>query len=72
MLTAILVILLAVFAETQVGRAYCMSEFHRNFEGLGTSDARINPLERLVFSLMLSQTNPETKPPARRQPPTGQ
>ena len=66
MLAAISMILLAALAETRAGRAYCMSEFHRNFEGLGMSDARVNPVERLVFSLLLSQTNPEKQ--AHRMP----
>jgi hypothetical protein len=53
------VILLGGLIQTHALQGYCRSEFHRYFEGLGAADARVNPVERLVFSLLLAKTNPE-------------
>lgn len=51
-------ILAGGLAQSGAPRAYCMSEFRKYFEGLGTSSARINPVERVVFSLLLSEAKP--------------
>jgi hypothetical protein len=59
LLTAITVIFLGGFVQTQAGRAYCRSEFHKYFEGLGAADARVNPVERLIFSLLLTKAKPQ-------------
>jgi len=40
---------------------YCHSEFRKYFEGLGTAEARVNPVERVLFSVLLSTTKPEPK-----------
>ena len=54
--TAILVIVLGGLIQTHAGQAYCRSDFFRYFEGLG--DARVNPVERLIFSLLLTKAKP--------------
>jgi hypothetical protein len=58
-LAAFLVITLGGLIETRAGQAFCRSEFTRYFEGLGAADARVNPVERLIFSLLLTETQPE-------------
>ena len=57
LLTAVSVIVLGGLVQTRAGQAYCRSEFFRYFEGLG--DARVNPVERLIFSLLLTKAKPE-------------
>ena len=57
MITAISVIVLGGLIQTHAGQAYCRSEFFRYFEGLG--DARVNPVDRLIFSLLLTKAKPE-------------
>ena len=59
LLGAIAVIALAGFLPSTAGRAYCHSEFQKYFEGLGASDARVNPVERLLFTVLLTTTKPE-------------
>jgi len=56
-------IALAGFLHTAGGGAYCHSEFRKYFEGLGTSEARVNPVERVLFSVLLSTTRPERPEP---------
>jgi hypothetical protein len=60
MITAIAVILFGGLIQTHAGQKYCRSEFFRYFEGLG--DARVNPVERLIFSLLLTKAKPEGQP----------
>jgi hypothetical protein len=50
---------LGTFVETCAGQAYCRSEFHKYFEALGAADARVNPVERFIFSLLLTNAKPE-------------
>jgi len=57
LLTAISVIVLGGLVQTHAAQAYCHSEFLRYFKGL--RDARVNPVERLIFSLLLTQAKPE-------------
>jgi hypothetical protein len=57
--TAIAVIFLAGLVQTRALRVYCGSEFHKYFEGLRAADARVNPVERFIFSLLLTKTKPE-------------
>ena len=57
LITAISVIVLGGLIQTHAGQAYCRSEFFRYFEGL--RDARVNPVERLIFSLLLTKAKPE-------------
>ena len=54
LLGAISLIALAGFLQTTAGRAYCHSEFQKYFDGLGASEARVNPVERLLFSVLLT------------------
>jgi hypothetical protein len=68
--TAIALIVLAGFLRTTAGRAYCHSEFHKYFEGLGAAEARVNPVERLLFSVLLTRMKPDT--PAVSQNPAKQ
>jgi len=73
MFAAVAVMLAGGLVESGAARVYCMSEFHRYFESLGMSDARVNPVERIVFSLLLSEAKPgktsaNLRPtPARKQ-----
>ena len=55
--TAISVIVLGGLVQTHAAQTYCHSEFFRYFQGL--SDARVNPVERLIFSLLLTKAKPE-------------
>jgi hypothetical protein len=57
LLTATAVIVLGGLVQTHAGQAYCRSEFFRYFEGLGA--AGVNPVERLIFSLLLTKAKPE-------------
>ncbi len=54
---AISVIVLGGLVQTHAAPAYCHSEFFGYFEGL--SDARVNPVERLIFSLLLTKAKPK-------------
>jgi hypothetical protein len=58
MLAAVSVILVGTLVQTRGVEAYCRSEFHKYFEGLGMADARVNPVERFIFSLLLAKTKP--------------
>jgi hypothetical protein len=55
-LAAILLIVLGGLVETQAGQAYCQSEFHKYYKGLGAAEARVNPVERFLFSVLLAET----------------
>ena len=55
-LAAILLIVLGGLVETRAGQVYCRSEFRRYFQGLGAPEARVNPVERFLFSVLLTQT----------------
>ena len=50
------VILLGGLIQSSAGQAYCKSEFRKYFEGLGSAEAAVNPVERVIFSLMLANT----------------
>ena len=62
---------LAGFLQSAGGGAYCHSEFRKYFEGLGMSEARVNPVERVLFSVLLSTTRsnrPEPQPRLQADP----
>jgi len=61
---ALTVALLGVLAETRPGQAYCKSDFFRYFEGLGAAGAQVNPVERALFSLLLTKIKPQGHKPA--------
>jgi hypothetical protein len=61
-LAAISVIAMGGVLQTTAAQAYCRSEFYRYFKGLGVADARVNPVERVIFSLLLSKTKPDGQP----------
>jgi hypothetical protein len=52
-------IALAGFLQSTAGRSYCHSEFRKYFDGLGTAEARVNPVERVLFSVLLTTAKPE-------------
>ena len=56
-LTVVSVVALGTFVETC--HTYRRSDFHKYFEALGAADARVNPVERFVFSLLLTNAKPE-------------
>jgi hypothetical protein len=60
-LAVIPVILWGGLIESSAGHAYCKSEFRKYFEGLGATEAAVNPVERVIFSLLLANT--EQTPP---------
>jgi hypothetical protein len=70
LLTAIAVIVLGGLIQTHAGPTYCRSEFFRYFQGLG--DARVNPVERLIFSLLLTKAKSEGQPSHLPQGPAKQ
>jgi hypothetical protein len=72
LLTAISVIVLGGLVQTRAGQAYCRSEFYRYFEGLGAADARVNPVERFIFSLLLTKTKSDGHTARLTQGPTKQ
>ncbi len=59
LLGAIAMVVLVGFLQSAAGRAYCHSEFRRYFAGLGASEAQLNPVERVLFSVLLTTTKPE-------------
>jgi hypothetical protein len=69
-LTVLFVVTLGTFVETC--HTYCRSEFHKYFEALGAGDARVNPVERFVFSLLLTNAKPEAPAPHLNQNPPKQ
>jgi hypothetical protein len=61
LLGATSLVALAGFLQTTAGQAcgvYCHSEFRKYFEGLGTAEARVNPVERVLFSVLLTTAKP--------------
>ena len=52
------VILLGSLVELKAPAAYCQSEFRKYFEGLASTEASVNPLQRAIFSLMLANSKP--------------
>jgi hypothetical protein len=56
-------ILLGGLIQSSAGRAYCKSEFRKYFEGLGATEAPVNPVERVIFSLLLANTEQTSTPP---------
>jgi hypothetical protein len=59
-LAALAAVTLGTFVETC--HTYCRSDFHKYFEALGAADARVNPVERFVFSLLLTNAKPAAPP----------
>jgi len=62
--TVVAVILLGGFVQTHAVRAYCQSGFRRYFQGFEAAGARVNPVERFIFSVLLTETGP-AKPAAQ-------
>jgi len=63
-LTAVIaVIFLGALVQLQGGHAYCKSEFRKYFEGFAAAGARVNPVERVIFSLLLTETAPTGQAP---------
>jgi hypothetical protein len=62
--TALTVALLGVLVETGPVKAYCKSDFFRYFEGLRAAGAQVNPLERALFSLLLTKIKPHGHKPS--------
>jgi hypothetical protein len=67
-LAAILLIALGGIVRSRAGQVYCRSEFHRYFQGLGATEARVNPVERFLFSVLLTQTKADVQ---TARPPQG-
>jgi hypothetical protein len=57
---AMTIFLIAGLVETRAGGAYCKSNFRKYFEGLSVAEARVNPVERFIFSLLLSSSKPDS------------
>ena len=68
-LAVILLIALGGLVRTRAGQAYCRSEFFKYFQGLGTAEARVNPVERFLFSVLLTRTKADVQTARAPQPP---
>jgi hypothetical protein len=55
---AIAVIFLGGLVQTQAAHAFCRSEFRKYFQGFEAAGARVNPVERFIFSVLLTETAP--------------
>jgi hypothetical protein len=66
------VLVLVGLVQIPAGQAYCRSQFRRYFEGLGATDARVNPVERVIFSLLLTKTKPDAQTARPQEPPAKQ
>jgi len=60
---------LAGFLHSTAGQSYCHSEFRKYFEGLGTAEARVNPVERVLFSVLLTTAKPGPQAAGVQQTP---
>jgi hypothetical protein len=67
--TAIGVVFLGGLLQTQGLHTYCRSEFRKYFQGFETAGTRINPVERFILSVLLTETGP---PGQVAHPPRGQ
>jgi hypothetical protein len=69
LVAAVAVIFLGGLVEARAPRAYCQSEFRKYFQGLDAAGTHVNPVERFIFSVLLTETSP-----ARRaaRPPQAQ
>ena len=67
--TAIAVMFLGGIIQTQALHAYCRSEFRKYFQGFEAAGARVNPVERFIFSVLLTETAPagQAARPSRTQ-----
>jgi hypothetical protein len=52
------VIFLGGLVETRAPHAYCRSEFRKYFQGFEAAGTRVNPVERFIFSVLLTETAP--------------
>jgi hypothetical protein len=68
LLAEILLIALVEMVPTRAGQAYCRSEFRKYFQGLGATEARVNPVERFLFSVLLTRTKADAQ---SARPPQG-
>jgi hypothetical protein len=66
-LAVIPAILLGGVIQSSAGQAYCKSEFRKYFEGLGAAEAAVNPVQRVILSLLLANT--EQRSTARPESP---
>jgi len=62
--TALSLALLGVLVEIRPGPGFCKSDFFRYFEGLRAAGAQVNPIERAVFSLLLTKIKPQGHKPS--------
>jgi hypothetical protein len=69
LLAAGLVVTLGGLVQIPAGQAYCRSAFRKYFEGLGVTDARVNTVERVIFSLLLTKTKPDGQTPRPQETP---
>ena len=65
--TLVAVVFLGGFVQIRAVHAYCRSEFHRYFDGFEAAGARVNPVEKFIFSLLLTETSPAGQ--AAHRPP---
>jgi hypothetical protein len=55
-LAVVPVILAGGVIQSSARCAYCKSEFRKYFDGLGATEAAVNPVERVIFSFLLANT----------------
>jgi hypothetical protein len=56
--TAIAVVFVGGLIQTQALHSYCQSEFRKYFQGFEAAGARVNPVERFILSVLLTETGP--------------
>ncbi len=61
-LAVIPVILASGVIQSNARCAYCKSEFRKYFDGLGATEAAVNPVERVIFSFLLANTEQTPTP----------
>ena len=55
---AVAVIFLGGLVETRAQCAFCRSEFSKYFQGFDAAGTHVNPVERFIFSVLLTETSP--------------
>ena len=55
---AVAVICLGGLAQTPHLHAFCRSEFGKYFQGFDAAGTRVNPVEKFIFSVLLTETAP--------------
>jgi hypothetical protein len=55
---AVAVVFMTGLAQTHAPHAFCRSEFSKYFQGFDAAGTRVNPVEKFIFSVLLTETAP--------------